>query len=74
MKVSKNNIKAEKDGYIGTIVEQRFGQKNLLNQCYKNGDLITVSDSESQGDNFFAVDEFCSLYFVVLPGATLIFG
>ena len=55
-------LSGEKNGYIGTIVDFRWGQVNLLNHCYKSSDEITVIDGESQGENTFTLEEFAKVY------------
>ena len=62
MKVTLKNIENAENGYIGTIVDFRYGQTNLLNHCYKTGDEIRVEDAESQGPTFFTVKEFANAY------------
>lgn len=62
MKTTLKNIKNVADGYIGTIVDRRYGRINLLNQCYKTDNEIKVIDGESRGPNFFTVEEFVRVY------------
>ena len=62
MKTTLKNIENLEVGYIGTIVDFRYGS-NLLNHCYKMKDgQIKVVDTESQGDNYFSIEEFVSVY------------
>ena len=62
MKTTTENIQNSRNGYIGTIVDKRYGQPNLLNNCHKNDNEISVTDNESQAPTVFTVSEFVEAY------------
>jgi len=62
MKIKLNNIENQSNGYIGTIIEKRYGRTNLLNHVTKEGNRISVESVEDQGPTNFTTLEFCQSY------------